>query len=160
MADEKNSSGNPDGNNAERYVSGHDGKVKYQIDKKFVLLVSFAVLLLIIGIILIVLANHTSCDDKDATTQKLTGNDICDPSEEASRVKLMEFLAKVRDTYYEVLPEEIAWKPDVHVQDIWDKFRVHDPKPANIKLISDTVKKLLTESEEMVCHIFIHMILC
>ena len=147
-------SGNIDNNITESYVAGYTGTAKYGIDRKFVVLIIFAVLLLLIGIVLIVLANVNSCKvDKDSSSSaaERIAKDTCSASDEASRVGLNEFLVKVKDVYHEVFPEEIAWQPEVTDQEIRNKFKVHDPKPGNLKKIWNKANDLLKESKELVC---------
>ena len=106
-----NKTGDIDNSVSESYVAGYVGTAKYGIDRKFLALITFAVLLLIVGIVLIVLANVNSCDS-DVSVGASSGSskgdsssddDICNPSEEAARVKLNEFLVKVREVYHDCL---------------------------------------------------------
>lgn len=150
----------------ENYGSGYKGNVKHGIDRKFVVLIVFAVLLLIVGIVLIVLANVNSCSyTSSSSSQKSfdSDDDICNPSKEADRIRLNDFLVKVRDIYHEVFPEEIAWLPDVTYEVIRNKFKVHDPKPENLKKIWDRANELLNEAIELVSVILLkvhsHLIL-
>ena len=157
-----NKTGDIDNNGSESYVAGYVGTAKYGIDRKFLALITFALLLLIVGIVLIVLANVNSCEatsaeipDGSSANQKanktIVGNDdICHPSEEANRTKLNDFLVKVRDVYHKVFPEEIAWLPEVTDEIIRNKFKVHDPTPENLKRIWEQANKLLQESVDLV----------
>ena len=150
--------GNIDNNISEGYVSGYTGTVKYGIDRKFIALITFAFLLLIVGIVLIILANINSCEtansetklDKPDSGKTVLSDDLCDASEEARRVQLNEFLIKVQETYHEVFPEEIAWLPEVTDQIIRNKFKVHDPSPQNLKKIWENADSLLKESIRLV----------
>ena len=119
------------------------GIVKYIIDKKLVTLTTFAFLLLIVGIVLIVFANLNKCKNEAFSTTKLISDDPCDESEEASQIGLSEFLERVKDGYFEVFPEEIIYKPAVTNQIVRNKFKVHDPRPENLKRISDRANELL-----------------
>lgn len=71
--------------------------------------------------------------------------DKCAVSSEARRVQLAEFLAKVKETYYELRPYEIATKPGLTVQDFMKLFRPYDPRPTVIKSITDEGNKLHVE---------------
>ena len=149
--------GNIDNSVSEGYESGYTGTVKYGIDRKFIALITFAFLLLIVGIVLIILANINSCETSSTTKldepdqgKTVLSDDLCDPSEEARRVNLNEFLIKVQDTYHEVFPEEIAWLPEVTDQIIRNKFKVHDPSPENLRKIWENADSLLKESFRLV----------
>lgn len=144
---------------ADSYVAGYAGTVKYGIDRKFLALITFALLLLIVGVVLIVIANVNSCESSNKESIEisnpsmkpvLSDDDICQPSEEASRIKLHTFLVKVRDIYHKVFPEEIAWHPESTDTMIRNNFKVHDPKPANLKKIWEEANKLLQESIDLV----------
>ena len=152
-----NKTGDIDNSVSESYVAGYVGTAKYGIDRKFLALITFAVLLLIVGIVLIVLANVNSCDSdvSGASSGSSKGassgeGDICNPSEEAARVKLNEFLVKVQEVYHDVFPEEIAWLPEVTDEIIKSKFKVHDPTPENLKKIWERANELLKESIALV----------
>jgi len=148
-------SGNLDNNITESYIAGYKGTVKYGIDRKFIILITFAVLLLIVGIVLIALANFNTCKaDKSINTSERISNDLCDASDEASRIGLNKFLVKVKDVFHEVFPEEIAWLPEVTDEVIRTKFKVHDPRPENLKKIWDRANQLLNESIHLVCRYF------
>ena len=158
-----NNTGDIDNSASESYVAGYVGTPKYGIDRKFLALITFAVLLLIVGIVLIVLANVNSCESDGVSSGAFSGSnagasvgndDICNPSEEADRVNLNAFLVKVRDVYHDVFPEEIAWLPEVTDEVIRNKFKVHDPTPENLKKIWEQADELLKESIKLVSFIF------
>ena len=119
--------GDIDNNITDSYVAGYIGTTKHSIDKKFIALITFAVLLLIVGIVLIILANVNSCNNEKAQTsgKVVGGADVCDPSVEADRAKLKDFMIKIQDVYHEVFPEEIAWMPEVTSEIIKSRFKVH-----------------------------------
>lgn len=133
--------------------AGYVGNKK-GLDKRFIILISLAILLLLVGIILIILANTTSCRQPDTSPsvgQSTAREDTCSQSAEAKRVQLNKFLNKVREQYHEVFPEEIAWHPEATDQMIRTKFKVHDPRPENLRKIWDKANELLQEARDLVC---------
>ena len=97
---------------------------------------------LVAGIIL--LTRDRSCDVHPTPANNLEA-DRCLPSDEAVRSGLDRFLQKVEDTYYQLHPNKIAWKPGVTASEVRTKYRAYDPSPRNIKLITDKAWALLGE---------------
>ena len=133
---------------------------KNKLDRKTIILVFVAAVLLLVGVILIIVATSKTCPDnsrvivlstsKPPTTDKTKGGDSCASSEEANRVQLGDYLTKVKNAYHEVFPEDIAWHPEADHDMIRKQYRIHDPKPANIKRITDRAQALLKEADNMV----------
>lgn len=66
------------------------------------------VVLLIVGIVLIAKANNEECTRSE---EPETGR--CGYSSEAKRAGLDKFLQKVQDTYFELHPQDLIFKPGV-----------------------------------------------
>lgn len=126
--------------------AGYRGNSQKSVDKKYIFLIVLALILLIIGIALIVLANKKSEKVCAKNTEKY---DICGYSNEAKRVKLGEFISKMKRDYHDIFREEIAWDPAATEKDIKEKFKAHDPSPENIKMITERAKKLLQEANDL-----------
>lgn len=124
-------------------------------EKQNVLFIVISLLLLIVGIVLIILAKTklNQCEPlKDTSTTtftKLKTFDPCEYSQEAKRIKLGDFLFKVRDQYHNVFPEETAWHPNLSEEMLVQKFKMYDPRPENVKKVTDTAYSLLNEAKSL-----------
>lgn len=73
----------------------------------------FAFLLFVAGLVCVILA----ATSKSKTCKASQGTDVCSFSEEATRVKLPQFLKKVQTEYYALNPNSVAWQPDIEEPD-------------------------------------------
>ena len=124
-------------------------------EKKFIAFITITLLLLIVGIVLIVIAKTRSIQcQTTATVNKIKKFDACAYSEEAKRIKLGDFLFKVREEYHVVFPEEIAWHPNATDEMVRQYFKILDPRPENIKLVTDRAIALLNEAKDLVGYFY------
>ena len=101
---------------------------------------------LITGIILLVRRNAMRCEDsKVQEGRSETKVERCSFSEEAKQSGFVSFLQRVQDTTFDLHPFLIARKPKVSATEVQKKFKVYDPSPSNLKLVTDTSKTLLQE---------------
>ena len=101
-------------------------------------------ILLIVGIVLITKAKNKDCTSGGEKT------DRCSYSAEAKRAGVDKFLQKVQDTYYDLHPEELIFKPGgVKTAEYMTKFKPYDPEPKNLKRITDNARRLLDELEDL-----------
>ena len=152
-----------DESNGINYVGYDERRVKPDNKKLFFFLV-FPLILLVIGIVLIILA-HAKVNSCDNSTQVEKENqnsteDVCIYSSEAKRIGLPDFLKNLQEVYFDIFPEEIAWKPLVDEVMIKKKFAVHDPRPENIKRITDKAKELLDQAVALVRTLFEQLLQC
>lgn len=75
--------------------------------------------------------------------------DICSYSLQAKSSGFVEFLTKVKNTYYDVKPFAIAKKQGVTLQEVKTKFAVYDPSPTNLKYVNDKAVQLLDELNKL-----------
>ena len=118
-------------------------------------ILALTTVLLFIGIVLLIVSHIQlkNCREENTDSSEIVSPESssrCDYSPEARRVGLGEFLEKVKESYYEVFPEDIAFHPVTSSKLIKEKFRVHDPRPENIKRISDRADELLRECVALV----------
>lgn len=111
------------------------------------ILLAVAAFLTVAGLICVItgitlLLRSKSCDKKSFTKR-------CSPSDEAKRSGFDSFLQKVHDSYFDLHPNKIAYKPKVKPSDIRQKYRSYDPSPANIKRITDEAWRLLDEAKKL-----------
>ena len=149
--------------NGINYVGYDERRVKPD-NKKLLFFCVFPLILLVIGIVLIILAHAkvNSCDDSSqvATENQTSAEDICLYSSEAKRIGLPDFLKNLREVYFDMFPEEIAWKPLVDEVMIKQKFAIHDPRAENIKRITDKAKELLDQAVALVRTLFEQLLQC
>ena len=138
------------------------GDWTYNFNKKAILILCVAGALLIVGIALIAVQKSEQCPESSGSKQISTGapplttkpppppENACSYSSEAKRVKLGEYLNKVKETYYMMFPEHSALHPDATTDTIKFNYRAHDPNPKNIKKITDAALALLKEADIMV----------
>lgn len=138
-----------------------DSGIKQTKFSKLMVLLVLISLLLFIGIILLIVSRIQldNCEESrklktetcdDSSNKNFT--DFCTYSSEAKRVGLGKFLDKVKEAYHEVFPEEIAFHPDSSKEMIREKFRVHNPRPENIKRLSDRADELYEEAVSLVSY--------
>lgn len=111
------------------------------------ILLAIAAFFIVAGLIcvitgIILLSRSKSCDKKAFTKR-------CSPSDEAKRSGFDSFLQKVQDSYFDLHPNRIVYKPKVKPSDIRQKYRSYDPSPANIKRITDEAWRLLDEAKKL-----------
>lgn len=107
------------------------------------IIVLLGVICLIIGIVLISLAKaKKGCDSKTPIV------DICAPSEEATRVSLIQFLEKVQTKNFALNPNTLFFKPQRSQEEIRTQFKPYDPTPSEIKRRTDEAWRLLAEINE------------
>lgn len=111
------------------------------------ILLAIAAFLTVAGLICVItgitlLSRSKSCDKKSFSKR-------CSPSDEAKRSGFDSFLQKVQDSYFDLHPSKIAYKPKVKPSDIRQKYRSYDPSPANIKRITDEAWRLLDEAKKL-----------
>ena len=102
-------------------------------------------ILFIVGLVLVTKANDKDCA-AGVAGQSGAKRDRCSYSTEAKRAGLDNFLQKVQDTYYELHPEDLIFKPGgVKPSVLMTKFKPYNPEPKNLKQITDTARRLLDE---------------
>ncbi|KAL9953420.1 hypothetical protein ACROYT_G040839 [Oculina patagonica] len=108
-------------------------------------------ILLIVGIVLVTNSKNEECGATNAGQSggdKKTGR--CSYSEEAKRAGVDEFLQKVQDTYYDLHPEDLIFKPGgIGRSVLMEKFKPYNPEPDNLKRITDSARRLLDELQEL-----------
>lgn len=103
------------------------------------------VVLLIIGIVLIAKANNEECTRSE---EPETGR--CGYSSEAKRAGLDKFLQKVQDTYFELHPQDLIFKPGgVKPNEYLAEFKPYNPEPGNLKRITDTARQLVKQLKDL-----------
>ena len=150
-----------------------NGKVKYKYGGAKIIsrerlavlgLIVLGIVLITIGIVLLVLANsrETKCGGRivnNNTARTSSGASFqvakrCQPSEEAKRVGLAEFIDQVKETYYILHPYNIPYHPDVDhfslesVERVKREYVAYDPTPAVIKQRTDLSELLLQEIKD------------
>ena len=70
----------------------------------------------------------------------------CSYSREAKRVGLKDFLEKVMEGYFTLHPEYISWHPKATASMVKNKFKIYDPRPENVKKVSEGAEELLNEA--------------
>ena len=115
--------------------------------------VVIGLILLIVGIVLITKAKDNSSEECSAGVSGQGGGataDRCSYSAEAKRAGVDKFLQKVQDTYYDLHPEELIFKPGgVKTEEYMTKFKPYDPEPKNLKRITDNARGLLDELDDL-----------
>ena len=130
------------------------------LQKKNVLLLVAGVLaligliFLIAGIVLLTKAKNEDysafvadrCDQGAGDQKTPEKTDRCTYSQEAKRAGVDKFLQKVEDTYYDLHPQELIFKPGgIERSVLMEKFKPYDPEPKNLKKITDSARSLLNE---------------
>ena len=88
--------------------------------------------------------------DRGKSDPRCVTKNHCSYSKEAELVGLDKFLLKVQDTYYDLHPQELIFRPGgVSPERLREKFRPYNPDPKNLKRVSDTAKKLLDELRKL-----------
>lgn len=110
-------------------------------------------ILLIVGIVLIAKAKEKSSEDCNAGVSGASGGEDanrCSYSEEAKRAGVDKFLQKVQDTYYDLHPQDLIFKPGgVKNEEFMTKFKPYNPEPKNLKKITDKARQLLNELDDL-----------
>ena len=121
--------------------------------ERIVTLVVLAVgiIFLIVGIVLIVIAvtdkkteNSTSSFNLEEPTSTPVPS-TCSLSDEAQNTGFIEFLSRVKATYYKLHPYESYSDPDVTTERMRVEYVAFDPSPSVIKERTDTSLALLKE---------------
>ena len=103
-------------------------------------------ILLVVGIVLITKAKREECDAAVAGQSGGAKNDRCSYSEEAKRAGVDTLLQKVQDTYFDLHPQDLVFKPGgVKPSVLKAKFKPYNPDPKNLKQITDSARNLLDE---------------
>ncbi|XP_020631918.1 uncharacterized protein LOC110068847 [Orbicella faveolata] len=103
-------------------------------------------ILLIVGIVLLAKAKREGCDAAVAGQSGGAKSDRCSYSEEAERAGVDTFLQKVQDTYFDLHPQDLVYKPGgVEPSVLRAKFKPYNPDPKNLKRITDSARNLLDE---------------
>ncbi|PFX31789.1 uncharacterized protein LOC111321704 [Stylophora pistillata] len=120
------------------------------------IIVLLGIMCLIIGIVLISLANdkhRDECDEKQEKSHQKNqtqnaNSDACAPSEEAVRVSLHKLLENIQFESYVLNPNLLYFKPGKTPEEIRRNFKPYDPTPSEIKRRTDGAWRLLTEINE------------
>ena len=120
------------------------------------IIVLLGIMCLIIGIVLISLANdkHSGeCNAKQEISHlknqtQNTNSDACAPSEEAVRVSLHKLLENIQFESYVLNPNLLYFDPGKTPEEIRRNFKPYDPTPSEIKRRTDGAWRLLTEINE------------
>lgn len=117
---------------------------------------SVAVILCILGIILVAvggakLSDGKSCIINDYGSKSTITSEakLCDYSDEAKRVRLDEFLTKVKSTYYKMNPNNAVHDPDATPATIREDFSPYNAHPPAIRRRTDAALRLLKEALEI-----------
>lgn len=117
---------------------------------------SVAVILCILGIVLVAIGGAKLSDGKscivsdDGSKSAITSEaKLCDYSDEAKRVRLDEFLTKVKSTYYKMNPNNAVHDPDATPATIREDFSPYNAHPAAIRRRTDAALRLLKEALEI-----------
>ena len=99
----------------------------------------------IAGISLLATSDSQACANEQEAQR-----DRCEFSNEATTSGFAAFLAEVQETYYELNPFELIYRPGgVPLPELKAKFKPYDPSPANLKKITLSSLRLLKELEKM-----------
>lgn len=86
--------------------------------------------------------DHNSTEHGDGRVKQAH----CSFSREARRIGLEKYLQKVLNTYYELHPQDLVYRPGgVTTEELKAKFRPYDPDPKHLKRISDVARELLKQ---------------
>ena len=114
-----------------------------------------AIILLIVGIVLIAIAsagkdqNYTQHEEQARPTSSPVPP-TCSLSDEARNSGLLEFLSRVKATYYELHPYEVYSDPDVTENKVKAEYVGYDPSPEAIKERTDASLALLKEIKDKI----------
>lgn len=98
-------------------------------------------ILFIVGVVLIAKAKREGC-----VTDQSGSSSRCSYSKEAKRAGLDTLLQKVQDTFFDLHPQELVFKPGgVKPSVLMVKFTPYNPDPKNLKRITDSARNLLHE---------------
>ena len=91
-------------------------------------------ILLIVGIVIVTKAKNEECDATVAGQVGGEKTNRCSYSEEAKRAGVDEFLQDFQDTYYDLHPEDLIYKPcGVERSVLMEKFKPYNPEPNNLR---------------------------
>ena len=111
------------------------------------LIALLGLILLIVGIVQLTKAKNEECGAAVVAGQDGgEKSDRCSYSEEAKRAGVDKFLQKVQDTYYDLHPQDLIYKPGgIERSVLMEKFKPYNPEPNNLKRITDSALRLLDE---------------
>ena len=116
---------------------------------------SVAVILCIVGTILVAvggtkLSERKSCSVVEDGSKNTISSEakLCDYSDEAKRVRLDEFLTKVKSTYYKMNPNKAVYDPDATPATIREDFSPYNAHPRAIRNRTDAALRLYKEALE------------
>ena len=112
------------------------------------------IIFLIVGIVLIAIAsadkNSTQHEEQTSESTPVPPMTTCSLSQEVRNSGLLEFLDRVKATYYELHPYEVYSDPDVSENKIKVEYVAYDPSPEAIKKRTDAALALLKEINDKV----------
>ncbi|XP_028399408.1 uncharacterized protein LOC114522845 [Dendronephthya gigantea] len=118
------------------------------------LLLAGGVICIVVGVYASKLNREVGNDKKGCPESPLSQ---CTFSAEAKRVKLPEFLQKVKEVYYKMYPETHAWEDyiddDELIKNVQERYLPYDPNPLKLKEKTDQSMALLTEIKSKVINI-------
>lgn len=96
------------------------------------------------------LANAYAFQTQNRTnaTENFDSTNKCRFSPEARRIKLETFFGKVKESYYNLFPQNI-WSKRVSLSELKARYRPFDARPFAIKKKTDSAKQLLQELESI-----------
>lgn len=112
-----------------------------------------AVIFCIVGVILVAVGGAKLNEARTCKSAELGSKDKnvqppkpCDYSEEATRVALDEFLAKVKSTYYKMRPNNAVYDPDATPDSVRQDFSPYNAHPDAIRDRTDAARRLYSEA--------------
>ena len=121
---------------------------KEKIYMRLVFLCICALLVVVISFAIVSYVKLRSCEEK---LELMPDEDnVCAYSKEATRIGLRVFLERVRDEYFRVCPEDIAWHPESTYEMVRYQFEIHNPRPEHIKKVSEKAEALHQEAIDLV----------
>ena len=119
-------------------------------------LLAIAFIFMIVGIVLMAVAaserevdkecaSHQEGQARSTPTPTTAPSSRCGFSEEAQKAGLVEFLDRVKSTYYKLHPYDVHNDPEVTPDRVKKEYVAYDPTPSVIKNRTDTALALLKE---------------
>ncbi|KAJ7374134.1 hypothetical protein OS493_009471 [Desmophyllum pertusum] len=114
------------------------------------LLLALGSVLFLAGLITLIIAVTSASSKPCANINKQPGAssaEVCKYSAEANRGNLPAILKKVQTEYYALNPHDVAWQPDIELQDehVKGKYLPYNPDPAELKRKTDRARELFQE---------------
>ena len=123
---------------------------KSRFSKERVGTISFlaiAFVFMIVGIVLMAVAasEQKNEEERAPSTPTMAPSSRCSFSQEAQKAGLVEFLDRVKSTYYKLHPYDVHNDPEVTTDRVKKEYVAYDPTPSVIKKRTDAAVALLQE---------------